>query len=44
MKKIVRLLAATGLLLFALSTASLADGGAPPPTGHATTHPTILKP
>jgi hypothetical protein len=45
MKSFMRLLAVSGLLMFALSTASLADGGAPPPTGHATgPHPTILKP
>jgi len=32
MKKIVRLLVATVLLTFAMSTASLADGGSPMPT------------
>ena len=32
MKKIVRLIVATVLLTFAMSTASLADGGAPVPT------------
>lgn len=32
MKKIVRLLVVTVLLTFAMSTASLADGGSPMPT------------
>ena len=32
MKKIVRLIVATVLLTFAMSTASLADGGSPVPT------------
>jgi len=37
MKKAVRLLVVTLLLTFAMSTASLADGGSPPPRCRPTT-------